>query len=78
MAPGGDVFKDVLLTGGQHLLTLLHLGQQGVQSVGVLGAHHQIQLGHPPQQGFALLLGYAARHHQGEVGVEALALGLAA
>jgi hypothetical protein len=77
-ASGGDVFKDVVLTGGHHLLALLHLGQQHIKPVGVLGPHHQIQLGYAPQQRFPLLLGHAARHHQGEVGIDPFALGLAA
>ena len=67
-----------MLAGGHHLLALLHLGQQHIEPVGVLGPHHQIQLGHAPQQRFPLLLGDAARHHQGEVGIDAFALGLAA
>ena len=67
-----------MLVCGHHLLALLHLSQQHIKPVGVLGPHHQIQFGHAPQQRFAFLLGHAAGHHQGEVGIGAFALRLPA
>ena len=77
-AGGGDVLEDVVLLRGHHLLALLHLAEQPLQAIGVLGTHHQVELGHAAQQRLPLLLGHAARHHQGEPGIEPLALGLAA
>ena len=38
-----------MVVGGHHLLAGFHLAQQGVEPVGVLRAHHQIQLGHAAQ-----------------------------
>ena len=49
-AGGCDVLKDVVLFSRHHLLTTVNLLQQGFQPVCVLRAHHQIQLGHAPQQ----------------------------
>ena len=72
----GDVLEDGVLLGGHHLLAALDPLQQAGETVGVLGAHHQIQFGHPPEQRFPLLLGHAAGHHQGEVGVGPFAQGL--
>ena len=67
-----------MVFGGDHLLTAVHLQQKGFKPIGVLRSHYQIQLRHPPEQGFALLLSNAARHHQGEIGVAAFPLGLSA
>ena len=67
-----------MLLGGHHLDAGLHLGQQHVEAVRMLGPHHQIEFGHAAQQRSPLLLGDAAGYHQGEVGVGAFALGLAA
>ncbi len=66
-----------MLVCGQHLLAVVHLPQQRVQSVGVLGAHHQIEFGHPAQQRGPLLLGDAAGHHQGQSRVVPFAARLA-
>ena len=65
-----------MVVGGHHLLTGFHLAQQGVEPVGVLRAHHQIQLGHAAQQGLPFLLSDTAGHHQGQRRVVALAPGL--
>ena len=46
----GDVFKDVMVFGGHHLLAAVHLLQQGFKPVGMLWTHHQIQFGHATQQ----------------------------
>ena len=76
-ARGGDVFEDVMLLRSHDLLPAVHLRQQGLESVGMLRAHHQIKFGHPAQQGFPLLLGDAASHDQGEIGIVMLPSGLA-
>ena len=66
-----------MLVGGYHLLATLDPVEQAFEAVGVLGPHHQVEFRHPAQQGFALLLGHTAGHHQGEMGIGAFALGLA-
>jgi hypothetical protein len=55
-----------------------HPLQERAQPIGVLGAHHQIQFGNAPQQGFPLLLGHTSGHHQNQMGIGPFADRLAA
>ena len=59
-----------------HLLTAIHPVEQHLQPIRMLGTHHQVEFGHPPQQGFALLLGHTSRHDDGEIRIQPFALGL--
>ena len=74
----GDVFEDVVFFSGHDLLTAVHLAEQCFEPIRMLGAHDQVQFGHTAQQRFTLLLGDAASHHQGEIGIGAFPLGLTA
>ena len=66
-----------MLLSGDHLLAGFHLGEQGLEPIGMLRPHHQIQFRHPAQQRFPLLLGDATSNHEREIGIAAFALRLA-